>query len=136
MHYVLIGERLGYRPNAFFDPHYFRDRAGVARNSSRGLLELYLARPEAAAPSPSAEFDHAWYVSQNPDWMRSHPHPFLHFLESGMRDGRRPRADIDLEFVRDVIRGASPARSKKPPSAFSTATLTKASRGRPSIGKN
>ena len=30
MHYVLIGERLGYRPNAFFDPRYFRDRAGVA----------------------------------------------------------------------------------------------------------
>ena len=69
------------------------------------LLALYLARPEANAPSPSAEFDHAWYVSQNPDWMQSHPHPFLHFLESGMRNGRRPRPDIDLEFVRDVIRG-------------------------------
>ena len=27
-HYVLIGEKLGYRPNAFFDPSYFRDRAG------------------------------------------------------------------------------------------------------------
>jgi hypothetical protein len=107
-HYALIGERLGYRPNAFFDPHYFRDRANVARSLSRGLLELYLARPEANAPQPSAEFERAWYVSQNPDWMRSHPHPFLHFLESGMQNGRRPRADIDLEFVRDVIRGAKP----------------------------
>jgi hypothetical protein len=107
-HYALIGERLGYRPNAFFDPRYFRDRTNVARNSAHGLLELYLARPEANAPQPSAEFDHAWYVSRNPDWIRSHPHPFLHFLESGMREGRRPRADIDLEFVRDVIRGAKP----------------------------
>jgi hypothetical protein len=107
-HYALIGERLGYRPNAFFDPHTFRDRADGARSAARGLLELYLASPEANAPSPSAEFDHAWYVSQNPDWIRSHPHPFLHFLESGMREGRRPRADIDLEFVRDVIRGAKP----------------------------
>jgi hypothetical protein len=105
-HYALIGERLGYRPNAFFDPRTFRARASVARNSAHGLLELYLARPEANAPQPSAEFDHAWYVSQNPDWIRSHPHPFLHFLESGMREGRRPRADIDLEFVRDVLRGA------------------------------
>jgi hypothetical protein len=104
-HYALIGEKLGYRPNAFFDPHYFRDRASVAGNSNEGLLALYLARPEANAPSPSAEFDHGWYVSQNPDWMQSHPHPFLHFLESGLRKGRRPRADIDLEFVRDVIRG-------------------------------
>jgi hypothetical protein len=105
-HYALIGERLGYRPNAFFDPHYFRARANVARNPGGGLLALYLARPEASAPSPSAEFDHGWYVSQNPDWMHSHPHPFLHFLESGLAKGRRPRPDIDLEFVRDVIRGA------------------------------
>ena len=104
-HYALIGEKRGYRPNAFFDPHYFRDRAGIARNSGESLLALYLARAEANAPSPSAEFNHAWYVSQNPDWMQSHPHPFLHFLESGMRNGRRPRPDIDLEFVRDVIRG-------------------------------
>ena len=103
-HYALIGEKRGYRPNAFFDPHYFGDSAGIARNSGESLLALYLARPEANAPSPSAEFDHAWYVSQNPDWT-SHPHPFLHFLESGMRNGRRPRPDIDLEFVRDVIRG-------------------------------
>src|SRR5271155_5682720 len=29
-HYALIGEKLGYRPNAFFDPHYFRDRASIA----------------------------------------------------------------------------------------------------------
>jgi hypothetical protein len=107
-HYALIGEKLGYRPNAFFDPRCFRDCANVTRNLSRGLLELYLARPEANAPSPSAEFDHAWYVSQNPDWIQSHPHPFLHFLERGMREGRRPRPDIDLEFVRDVVRGAKP----------------------------
>ena len=52
-HYALIGERLGYRPNAFFDPHYFRDRANVARSLSRGLLELYLARLEASVHSPS-----------------------------------------------------------------------------------
>ena len=68
-------------------------------------MERYLARPEADAPPPSAEFDHAWYVSQNPDWSRTHPHPFLHFLETGLPGGRRPRADIDMAFVRDVVRG-------------------------------
>ena len=107
-HYALIGERLGYRPNAFFDPRHFRARANIARDASRGLLELYLARPESDAPSPSAEFDHGWYVSQNPDWAQSHPHPFLHFLERGLRAGRRPRADIDVEFVRDITRGVKP----------------------------
>ncbi len=104
-HYALIGERLGYRPNGFFDPKYFRRRASGARSAGRGLLELYLAEPGPNAPSPSAEFDHAWYVSQNPDWNRNHPHPFLHFLERGMPAGRRPRPDIDVEFLRDVIRG-------------------------------
>jgi hypothetical protein len=107
-HYALIGERLGYRPNAFFDPRYFRARANIARDASQGLLELYLARPEPNAPSPSAEFDQSWYVSQNPDWAESHPHPFLHFLERGLREGRRPRADIDVEFVRDITRGVKP----------------------------
>ena len=108
MHYALIGEGLGYRPNAFFDPSYFRAHSNAAKNSSRGLLEAYLARPEANTPSPSAEFDHRWYASQNPDWAQSHPHPFLHFLERGLRAGRRPRADIDVEFVRDITRGAKP----------------------------
>jgi hypothetical protein len=107
-HYALIGERLGYRPNAFFDPSHFRAHANIARGASRGLLELYLARPESNAPSPSAEFDQGWYLSQNPDWAQSHSHPFLHFLERGLRAGRRPRADIDVEFVRDITRGVKP----------------------------
>ena len=108
MHYALIGESLGYRPNAFFDPSYFRAHANIAKDASRGLLDAYLARPEPNAPSPSAEFDHGWYASQNPDWAQSHPHPFLHFLERGLRAGRRPRADIDVEFVRDITRGVKP----------------------------
>jgi len=103
LHYALVGERLGYRPNGFFDPTFFRQALRTA--SRTGLLELYLARPEADAPPPSAEFDHAWYAEQNPGWPRTHPHPFLHFLEAGLRSGRRPRSDIDMFFVRDVIRG-------------------------------
>ncbi len=108
LHYALIGESRGYRPNAFFDPSWFRAHANIAQDASRGLLEAYLAHPEPDAPSPSAEFDHGWYVSQNPDWARSHPHPFLHFLERGLRAGRRPRPDIDVEFVRDITRGVKP----------------------------
>jgi hypothetical protein len=107
-HYALIGESLGYRPNAFFDPSYFRAHTNIAKDADRGLLELYLALPEPNAPSPSAEFDHGWYVSQNPDWDRSHPHPFLHFLERGLLEGKRPRPDIDVEFVRDITRGVKP----------------------------
>ena len=104
LHYALIGERLGYRPNGFFDPNFFREKAGLGAKTG-GLLGLYLAAGAANGPSPSAEFDEAWYASQNPEWRKTHPHPFLHFLEVGLPSGLRPRGDIDMAFVRDVIRG-------------------------------
>src|SRR5271166_2372928 len=104
IHYALIGERLGYRPNGFFDPNFFRKAARLGSRAT-GLMDLYLARPDASGPAPSAEFDEAWYAAQNPEWRQTHPHPFLHFLEVGLKGGRRPRADIDMAFVRDVIRG-------------------------------
>ena len=130
-HYAQIGERLGYRPNAFFDPAAFRVYAGVGKGANGGLLELYLARPEPNAPSPSAEFDHAWYVSKNPDWAQSHPHPFLHFLERGLRAGRRPRADIDVEFVRDITRGVKPRSLEEAAFRAFDRTLTEGEMGPP-----
>jgi hypothetical protein len=104
LHYALFGERRGYRPNGFFDPRFYRKAAGLD-SEAHGLLAHYLIRPEPDAPRPSAEFDHAWYCAENPEWRETHPHPFLHFLEAGLRGGRRPRADIDMAFVRDVVRG-------------------------------
>ena len=104
LHYALIGEKLGYRPNGFFDPNFFRQAAGLGAGA-KNLLALYFASAAQNAPPPSAEFDPAWYAAENPDWRKSHPHPFLHFLEAGLARGRRPRADIDMEFVRDVVRG-------------------------------
>ncbi len=102
LHYAVVGERLGYRPNGFFDPRFYRERASLSGGAS-DLFGQYLSR--ADAPQPSAEFDPAWYVGHNPDWRATHPHPFLHFLEVGLPNGRRPRPDIDMAFVRDVIRG-------------------------------
>ncbi len=102
LHYALVGERLGFRPNGLFDPRFYRERASLSPGAT-GLLAHYLARPDG--PDPSAEFDGAWYAAENPDWRATHPHPFLHFLEAGLASGRRPRADIDMGFVRDVIRG-------------------------------
>jgi hypothetical protein len=104
LHFALVGERLSYRPNGFFDPRHYRERAALSA-AAGGLLDHYLARPWENAPSPSAEFDPAWYAAQNPEWRATHPHPFLHFLEAGLPGGRRPRPDIDMAFVRDVIRG-------------------------------
>ena len=88
----------------FFDPDFFRKSAGLGGRTGN-LLELYLAAGEAKGPAPSAEFDQAWYASQNPGWRKTHPHPFLHFLQVGLPSGLRPRSDVDMAFVRDVVRG-------------------------------
>ena len=135
LHYALIGESRGYRPNAFFDPTWFRARANIAQDASRGLLEAYLAHPEADAPSPSAEFDHGWYMSQNPDWAQSHPHPFLHFLERGLRAGKRPRADIDVGFVRDITRGVKPRSLEEASFRVFDRTLSEGEMGPPLNGQ-
>jgi hypothetical protein len=104
LHFALVGERLGYRPNGFFDPRRYRERAALSA-AAGDLLDHYFTRPWLDAPPPSAEFDPAWYAAENPNWRATHPHPFLHFLEVGLSSGRRPRPDIDMAFVRDVIRG-------------------------------
>ncbi len=134
LHYALIGESRGYRPNAFFDPSWFRAHANVA-SANRGLLEAYLARPEPDAPSPSAEFDHAWYASQNPHWAQSHPHPFLHFLEHGLHAGRRPRPDIDVQFVRDITRGVKPRSLEEASFRVFDRALSKGEMGPPLNGQ-
>ena len=96
--------------------------ARVSRaRATRGLMERYLAMPEADGPAPSAEFDQAWYVAQNPDWRRTHPHPFLHFLEAGLA-GRQASAGGHRRCVSARRRSAaSVARSRKRPFACSTA---------------
>lgn len=102
LHYALVGERLGFRPNGFFDPRFYRERAALSAGAT-GLLARYFAQTDG--PDPSAEFDGDWYAAENPEWRATHPHPLLHFLEVGLASGRRPRADIDMGFVRAVVRG-------------------------------
>ena len=102
-HYALVGEARGYRPNGFFAPALYREAAGLGAGAG-GLIDHYLGRSDFAVP-PSPQFDAEWYADQNPGWRRTHPHPFLHFLETGLAAGLRPRPDVDMGFVRDVVRG-------------------------------
>src|ERR1700730_8850810 len=58
LHYLLIGERRGYPPNAFFDPKYYGSSRATNRKSS--AFAEYLRSNSPSTPSPSAHFDHQW----------------------------------------------------------------------------
>jgi|SRR5579875_839743 hypothetical protein len=96
LHYLLIGERRGYRPNAFFDPEYYKtSRLG---NSKTSAFAEYLGSNSPSTPSPSEYFDHQWYCAQNPDWNEEFSHPFLHFWHKGLFEGRDPAPHFDIGF--------------------------------------
>ncbi|MGO9674163.1 MAG: hypothetical protein ACLPSF_08370 [Methylocella sp.] len=96
LHYLLIGERRGYLPNAFFDPKYYGDSQSPNRKSS--AFAEYLRSNAPSTPSPSASFDHQWYCRQNPGWQDDFSHPFLHFWRKGMFERRDPAPHFDIDF--------------------------------------
>ncbi len=96
LHYLLVGERRGNLPNAFFDPRYCG--SSWRHGSKRLAFAEYLRSPSPSTPSPSANFDHQWYCAQNPDWQRGFSHPFLHFWHKGLFEGRDPAPHIDIAF--------------------------------------
>ena len=85
--YALVGERLGFRPNGFFDPRFYRERVGLGACATR-LLAHYLARPDG--PDPSAEFDGAVDRRREPGLARD-PSPSVPALSRG-GSGERPAA--------------------------------------------
>ena len=104
LHYLLIGERRGYSPNAFFDPKYYGK--SQARNRKSSAFAEYLRSNSPSTPSPSAYFDHQWYCTQNPDWHDDFSHPFLHFWHKGIFEKRDPAPHFDIDFfIRSSGRG-------------------------------
>ncbi len=96
IHYLLIGERLGYRPNPFFDPSFFAKATGGSHRSLADYLEYYAS----GSISPSREFEHDWYKWQNGDWSQKYDHPFLHYYSEGLDQDRDPAAGVDIQKLR------------------------------------
>lgn len=114
LHYVAIGERQGLRPNAFFDPrHYVQELTATGVDPQGSPLGFYAAHGARRGESPSAEFEHAWYAWQNPDWVEggAAAHPLRHFLEVGLRQRRDPSPRIEL---RRLLEALGPAAARAP----------------------
>ncbi len=97
LHYLLVGERKGFRPHPLFDPVKFRLNAGAGLKRDECALIAYLERFSGANVSPSTEFEQAWYEWQNPDWPHSFTHSFLHCAKLGLLQGRDPAPCIDFQ---------------------------------------
>jgi hypothetical protein len=99
VHYLLFGERAGFRPNAFFDPkHYQRQLAAVGVRPRWPLLMHYTDPRVPRSVTPSLEFHRDWYAWQNPDWDQDDAYvdPLAHFLHVGLQQRRDPSPFIDL----------------------------------------
>jgi hypothetical protein len=98
-HYLLVGERLGRRPNPFFDPAFFRRRAKGAR------FVDYLRSPALWVHPTSALFDSSWYVEKYSSAIRTTENPLQHFWRIGFDKGFRPSPRFDTEFfIRAIAR--------------------------------
>jgi hypothetical protein len=93
LHYVLIGERRGFRPNAFFDPFYFH-----AASSSISFSD-YILDMRLWIFSPSREFDVDWYIDRYGQEIETSENPLLHFLNIGFAKLDDPAPHISGAFL-------------------------------------
>lgn len=96
LHYFFIGERLGFRPNAFFDPRHYSSQLSIAdRSLSVTLLGHYAQYASLDGPEPSREFDARWYAWE---YMNGSSEPPLgHFMTYGLMAGYQPGPNKDLD---------------------------------------
>lgn len=98
LHYLLLGERQGFKPHPWFDADYFWKfnkalPAGVRGRipGMRNALASYCAYwREGLNPHP--HFDSSWYLWQYPDVADGDLNPLAHFVVHGMKEGREPNA--------------------------------------------
>lgn len=91
-HYLTKGEALGYRPNPWFDPLFYRERYPDVARAGVGALVHFADYGGAEGRRASAEFDTEWYVATYPEVRRSGLNPLLHYLAVGAALGHRTRA--------------------------------------------
>jgi hypothetical protein len=89
LHYALIGEPAERDPSPWFDVAWYR-RAYAAERP----LAHYLAH-RFGPFSPIPEFDAEYYLQTYPDVGAAGVDPFLHYMNFGYRDFRKPRRDFN-----------------------------------------
>lgn len=106
VHYVNLGDAEGRRPNACFDPAYYRSQFGTTAIDSVCALYHYAVMGEALGLSASGAFSAQRYLTSNQLLRPFVDHPLTHFLHLGKPGGlaanhRARLADNDkVRFIR------------------------------------
>ena len=111
LHYALIGERLDYRPNAFFDPDTFRGHTGCRARRGRRLARVPISPGPSRThpPRPPNSTTAGTYRRSRIGPRATAPSLSCTFLEPRIdARGRRRGPTSMLEFVRDITRGVKP----------------------------
>ncbi len=82
VHYCIFGVKEGRRPNAFFDPEYYKGQIQTDC-SSESLLFHYIDNGSAADIRPSAFFDPLFYQRRYRKKKSSNTCPLAHYLKFG-----------------------------------------------------
>jgi hypothetical protein len=91
-HYLTKGEALGFRPNPWFDPLYYREQNPDVTRAGVSPLVHFADYGAVEGRRPSAEFDAQWYVATYPEVRQSGLNPLLHYMAVGAALGYRTRA--------------------------------------------
>lgn len=97
LHYVLIGEKRGCLPNAFFDPLF------VFKTTRCGSLAEYLREPKHWGIHTSEIFDGVFYLETYYAYLSAAENPLVHFIKKGVAADFCPTRQFDMTFFRRAI---------------------------------
>ncbi len=93
-HYIIYGESESRNPSVFCDIEHLKSQIDID-SESKALAYFYINEIKYKI-SAHPYFDVNYYLSENEDVKNSGVSPYYHFLHTGCYEGRKPRADIDL----------------------------------------
>jgi GT2 family glycosyltransferase len=89
LHYLSTGAEEGMRPNAYFDPRFYRKSYEDLPNSELDAFLHFVCRGDLEYRTPSAAFDPIAYEEAYEDVRAGTIGPLEHYLRIGRFDGRR-----------------------------------------------